>query len=367
MASPRDCAAQGASFRLPYHPEVRERDMGLAAEIWSEQAARLAEERGKELAAVQLRRQRGRAARRKAVGRGLFAVKQEQRRLLAEAAARPRLAGSRARRSLAGPLRRVMGGEGIEPGQLKVGAERYLDAATLWNHSNLWDMRFKPHDWDLYVEPPPPPPERNPWQTFAPPFSGWQSGVGHGAVSGFRTNRVELLNPAAGHVGNILSVDCDAATDLDVGSIVADTQVAFWYHAPIAGLVEVVIEAVCGEARHELRVMDEWGVSDMSMAQLNFLMMHVIHPSVRAPTLGLVTELRHAGDNSTFRDERPVASGTVIVTGSFFSDGPVAANEWVVVRAGCHSHNGAITNDMEVHSILTASWFLRRIFVRIHE
>jgi len=200
--------------------------------------------------------------------------------------------------------------------------------------------------------------------TVSPPFTGWQIGLDHGLVSGFRTDRIPLLNAAAGHVGNIITLDDDDASDFDTGSVIADTQIAFWYQAPATGLVKATIIADCGEARHQLDVSDEWGVSDSSTTQQGFLMMHALHPNVRGPSFGLVSKFEWKTDNSSHLDEQFLHPGDTVGM-TLFSDGPVNAGEWMVIRAGCRNQDGSITNDMEVHSRSTFSWFIKQVHLQI--
>jgi hypothetical protein len=140
--------------------------------------------------------------------------------------------------------------------------------------------------------------------------------------------------------------------------------VAFWFTAPVTGLVEVNIVAHCGEARHFLHIRDEWGVSDYGVEQNSYLMMHAIHANVRGPTYGWVSSLHADGDLSTYRDEQHILPGEVVSV-TLASDSPVAAGDKFVIRAGSRSSDGVIVNDMECNSRTTFSWFLSQVNVRI--
>jgi hypothetical protein len=197
-----------------------------------------------------------------------------------------------------------------------------------------------------------------------PPFSGWQIGLDHGAVSGFQTNRTALLDANTGHVGNIITLDDWDASDFDTGSVIADTQIAFWYQAPATGLVRGTIVADCGEARHQLQVIDEWGVSDSSTTQQCLLMMHVLHPNVRGPSFSVVSDFNWNTDNSSTLNEQFILPGTRLWV-TLFSDGPVNAGDWIVIRAGCRNQDGSITNDMEIHNRSAFSWFIKEVRLQI--
>lgn len=200
---------------------------------------------------------------------------------------------------------------------------------------------------------------------FRPPFSGWQYGEDPGLISGFRVNVTHLLDDVAGQVGHVITLDDGDASDLDAGSMEADSQIVFWYQVPRTGLIEVTVFAVCGKANHSLQVFDEWGVSWSKVSQATSFMSHVVHPNVGAPSYSFLSRLDHDKDTSTNRDENPFLPGQHVATSPMVSDGPVAAGTLVEIRAGIHSVDGALTNDMEVHSRSTHSWFVYQIDVRV--
>ncbi|OMC33711.1 hypothetical protein A5740_11430 [Mycobacterium sp. GA-1841] len=236
---------------------------------------------------------------------------------------------------------------------------------------NEWEITmpfgFSVPDWQGTTKPvkPKPKPSGREVSHFSPPFSGWQYGDGAGLVSGFRVGASHLLNAAAGHVGNVVTLDDDAATDLDAGSMNSDTQISFWYRAPLTGLIEVTINAVCGKSEHHLRVYDEWGVSWSGVTQTSSFMSHVLYPTVGAPSYSFQSRLDHDKDTSTSRDETPFWPGQSVQSSPMVSDGPVPAGTWVEIRAGAHTGDGSLTNDMEVHSKTTHSWFISRVDVRM--
>lgn len=200
---------------------------------------------------------------------------------------------------------------------------------------------------------------------FKPPFGDYQYGDGPGLVSGFRVNINHLIDDAAGHVGHVITLEDGDASDLDAGSMEGDTQLAFLYRVPRTGLVEVTINAVCGKANHHLVVNDEWGVSWSSVSQRASFMSHVIHPNVSAPSYSFLSTLQHDKDTSTYRDENPYLPGQHVQSSPMVSDGPIPAGTKVEIRAGVHSVDGALTNDMAVHSRSTQSWFVYDIAVRM--
>jgi hypothetical protein len=101
------------------------------------------------------------------------------------------------------------------------------------------------------------------------------------------------------------------------------------------------------------------------VTQTASFMSHVLHPNVAAPTYSFLSRLDHDKDTSTSRDETPFWPGQYVQSSPMVSDGAVPAGTDVVIRAGAHSSDGALTNDMEVHSASTHSWFISRVDVRV--
>jgi hypothetical protein len=221
-----------------------------------------------------------------------------------------------------------------------------------------------PGDWDVILHPPEPPPDVHAFKIFTPPFPGFQRGFDSIHSGNFRVARQDFIDPAAGLVGHDLTLDNSDASDNDVGVGIADTQVLFDFKAPAAGLVEVVIEAQSGLAVHELRTEDEWGWSDSSTIQQNFLMTHVIHPNVTGPSFAEMSHLVWDTDESEFVHSETLARGRGFFA-IFLSDGPVQKDQVVEVRAGTHGEDSSTTNDMKIHSKSAFHWFVKTVRVRI--
>lgn len=201
------------------------------------------------------------------------------------------------------------------------------------------------------------------WQTFRPPFAGWQAGNTKFQY-GFQVSVTQVHNESTGLVGNDVRLIDNDASDFDNGWAHADTQVEMWFLPPQTGVVEVVIEARNGQGLHSLRVIDEWGTSDSQTAQENLLMMHVLHPNVSQPSFAWMSRFNWNTDVSTNQSHQYLTQGGVY-TARLFSDGPVPANQWVVVRAGSRTRDGSITNDMQINSASTFRWAIQAVSVRI--
>jgi hypothetical protein len=218
-----------------------------------------------------------------------------------------------------------------------------------------------------YTDVPPdviePGPEPTDWTIMAPPYGGWQHATDGWSPGGFSWITGFDADPLSGLVRNeILLFDYDAG-DVDHGQMVMDSQVAFWYTPPSTGLVEALIEAQCGVGLHELQLTDEWGWSDSSTTQTNYIMMHVLHGNVGGPSLAEMSRYHCESDDSeSFQHEYLVRGETYWV--HLFSDGPVPAQQPVVIRVGTRSADGSFTNDVSVRSNSTFRWFIRAVHLR---
>jgi len=202
------------------------------------------------------------------------------------------------------------------------------------------------------------------WTIVEPPYGGWQQGWDPWTVGGFSWIPLQITQPEIGFVVNdILLFDFDAS-DIDIGQYTADAQIAFWFTPSTPGLVEVWVEAQCGKALHDLDLVDEWGVSDSSSSQNNYIMMHVLHPNVTGPSLSQTSWFLWNSDGDTEHITREFVSPGDVAFHHLFSDGPVEAHQPVVVRVGTRSVAGSRTNDMEVRSTSTFRWFIRSVQLR---
>ncbi|MFI7212025.1 hypothetical protein [Micromonospora maritima] len=202
------------------------------------------------------------------------------------------------------------------------------------------------------------------WTPFRPPFPGTQQGFDPHNLGGFRISRTHFLDRFTGLTGNELRLDNNNADDFDNGWAVVDTQIGFNFRAPATGAVEIFIEARCGGALHELRVVDEFGVSDSSTSQENFLMMHVLHNNVTAPSFALMSRFKWVTDRTGVIVREFLTPGGLF-TARLFSNGPIQKGQTVHIRAGTRSGDGSITNDMEINSKSTMRWSLGTVWARI--
>lgn len=203
------------------------------------------------------------------------------------------------------------------------------------------------------------------WFLFRPPFFGFLFSEEFVTTDNFDADRRMILHPPSGLVGNIATMDCSDASSFDVASVDGRSQIAFGFTAPVAGVIEVLIDAQSTFDRHDFAIEDEWGFSDGWCNQSNMLMMNVLHPNVPEPAFAVMSGVFEETDG----DDLTVARENLTRGQHFFaqltSSGPVSAGEKVVITVGTRTFDLARANDMTVHSRSDCQWFISSVQARI--
>ena len=228
----------------------------------------------------------------------------------------------------------------------------------------LSPLHTLPLPWGVLL-PPDDPNDPHRWFLFRPPFFGFLFRFAPQATSNFRVDRQHFLDPSAGLVGNEATMDCDDAGDFDAASVTAEAQIAFGFVPPVAGLVEVLIDAQSTISTQHVQIEDEWGFSNAWCNQNNSLMMNVLHPNVPDPSLALMANLYEETDGDDLQADRQNLTPGQHYFAHLFSSGPVPAGQTVVVTAGTRTFDIARANDMELHSRTNFQWFINSVEVRI--
>ncbi len=230
--------------------------------------------------------------------------------------------------------------------------------------TNLSPLHKFPLPWGT-LAPDDDPSDPHRWFLFRPPFFGFLFRFVPQASDNFRVDRLLLLDPSTGLVGNEATMDCGDAGDFDYASATAEAQIAFGFEAPTTGLVEVLIDAQSTVGTHDLGMEDEWGWSESWTNQNNYLMMNVLHPNVPEPSLSLMSNFyaEFDGDDSSAHRENLTRGQHYFA--QLFSAGPVPGGQSVVVTVGTRTFDISAANDVEVHSKTNFQWFINSVEVRI--
>lgn len=275
-----------------------------------------------------------------------------------------RLGGDKAKLQAIGQkFRAAVEGLAPEPGtKVTPGFHTGGNIAT-WQGLSPFHKRPQPwsHWPDIDIEPADP----HRWFAFQPPFFGFNFKFVPVHNSHFVVDRIHHCDPSAALVGHQVTMDINGDTDdFDYASGQADTQIAFGFVPPVAGLIEVLIDAQCVECRHELRTEDCWGWSDSTTSQTNYLSLQVLHPNTPAPSLAEMSRFSKSTDDDTF-----TVTQNLILGDHYFaqlrSSGPLPAGQSVVICVGTRSFDISGANDVEIHSKSIFRWFIRSIEVRV--
>ena len=203
------------------------------------------------------------------------------------------------------------------------------------------------------------------WFLFQPPFFGFLFDENIITSSHFVGNRLMFLHPPSGLVGNECTMDASSTNNYDAAGVAAEAQIAFAFRPPVAGLIEVLIDAQSTIGTHSVRIEDEFGGSNAWCHQNNYLMMDVLHPNVPVHSLAHMSGMSREtdGDDLTAGEEN-LARGQHFFA-QLLSSGPVPAGQNVIITVGTRTDDIARANDMELHSRSNFQWFISSVEVRI--
>lgn len=237
-------------------------------------------------------------------------------------------------------------------------------AGNLSKWTKLSPLHVFPLPWGQFeqVEDPNDP---HRWFLFQPPFFGFLFSDDSHTSSNFTTDREMFLHPPSGLVGHRCKMDCSDASSFDAADVIAETQIAFAFTPPVAGLVEVLIDAQSTIGTHFVRIEDEWGFSNAWCHQNNYLMMDVLHPNVPDHSLAHMSGMSKETDGDDV-----VAGQENLARGQHFfaqllSSGPVPAGQSVIITVGTRTFDICRANDMVLHSRTNFQWFISSVEVRI--
>jgi hypothetical protein len=243
--------------------------------------------------------------------------------------------------------------------------DKWMSLSPLHKHPLPWGVRTPvdlkdPHRWFV---------ERPPWFGFLFRFAF------HGSDN-FRIGRQHFLDPSAGLVGNEVTLDCNSADDSDEATATAEAQIAFGFQPPVAGLVEVAIDAQSLSSIYHLDIDDEFGFSSAWTRQANYLMMNVLHPNVPEPSLALMATpfpfpgtgqpaFTRVSTGDDFTLDKELLTRGQHYFAQLFSSGSVPAGQSVVVTVGTRSVDYGSVDDMQYHGRSNFQWFISSVQVRI--
>jgi hypothetical protein len=248
----------------------------------------------------------------------------------------------------------ALSGEKTVPGHSMSGnVKKWLDLSPL--------HKF-PLPWGVLVDDDPNDPHR--WFLFRPPFFGFNFGYIPVHADNFAVDRDFILAPASGLAGVVATMDDGDAGDFDYASVDVFSEIAFGFAVPVTGLVEVLIDAQSTIGTHDLTTEDEWGWSNSTTGQTNYLKFDVLHPNVPEPSYAEMSSFSfQTSEDHTVHRENLVRGQHYFA--HLFSAGPVPAGQSVVITAGTRSFDISGTNDVSIHSRSHFEWFINSVEVRI--
>jgi hypothetical protein len=232
---------------------------------------------------------------------------------------------------------------------------KWASLSPLHEHALPWGVQL----------PLPDPNDPYRWFLFRPPFFGFLFSFAPQATSGFVSDRTLFLAPNAGLVGNEVTMDATDPGDYGAASGTAESQIAFGFVPPVAGLVEIIIDAQNSMGEHSIDITDNFGFSNAWAYQHNYLMANVLHPNVVEPSIAEMSTASADTDGDDEHVQQVNLTRGQHYFAHLFSAGPVPAGQSVVVTVGTRTFDIARANDMELHSRSNFQWFINSVEVRI--
>jgi hypothetical protein len=203
------------------------------------------------------------------------------------------------------------------------------------------------------------------WSLYRPPFFGFLFGDDIHTSSNFSADWLLHLHPPSGLVGIEARMDCTDAGTFDNAWVLAESQIAVAFVPPVAGVIEVLIDAQSTIGTHRAEIEDEFGFSSGRCRHNNYLMMDVLHPNVPVPSLALMSSVDESTDGDDLTIDRENLTRGQHYFAQLFSSGPVPAGQSVIVTAGTRTYDIGRANDMDFHSRTNFQWFINSVEVRI--
>ena len=243
----------------------------------------------------------------------------------------------------------------VTPGyHLESDLDRWMSLSPLHKYPLPWGA----------LPPPDDPSDPHRWFLFRPPFWGFLFSFSfHG--DNFTGDRELLLDPPAGLVGNIITLDCDDADFSDDARAQADAQVAFGFVPPVAGILQVAVDVQCLQGRYDLSIRDNFGPSGGTAAQVNWITISLLHPDGPDTQLAEMDKSDWGTDGDNLNIEHRRLYPVQHYFANLFSSEPVRAGESIVVAVGTRSLDWAGVGRMDLRSTSNYQWFINSVEVRI--
>lgn len=172
-----------------------------------------------------------------------------------------------------------------------------------------------------------------------------------------------VMNATTGLVGGSSILENSNASDWDSAVTEYDTMVGFYYQMPATGLLEVWIEVQSSLSKNHLNLKDEFGWSDASAYQVNYLVMTAFSASQTSePKLCEMSRFDVEDETDGFWNLSPLTDGNTYWA-HLFSSVPFEEGENVMVLVGTRNFHSSISNDVEVNSVMEFNWFIRSVYL----
>jgi hypothetical protein len=240
----------------------------------------------------------------------------------------------------------------------------YFVRGNLEKCKSIAPLNYYPLPWGLH--PPGDGSDPYQWFMFQPPFVGFLFTFWDSWSNNFRLDREMFLDPPSGLVGNEITLDCEDGDIDDEAQARAETQIAFPFEAPIAGILHVVVDAQFLNGTHDVEVHDDFGFSSATGFQNNYLMATVFH-STGPDTMifGVEPQFKWHTDGDDLSVQRQNLVYLQHYRADFYTAEPVRGGESIIVTVGTRDVDYGGAHNMDLHSDSNFRWLIKAVQVRI--
>jgi hypothetical protein len=259
--------------------------------------------------------------------------------------------------------------DGFSPADEKI-TPAYFLRGNLEKWKSIPPLNYTPLPWSLdpplSIYPPGDGPDPHQWFVFQPPFFGFLFTFWDVWSSNFRLDRQLFLDPVAGWVGNEITLDCIDGDLDDAAQAVAETQIAFPFEPPTAGILHAIVDAQFLKGTHDVEVQDDFGFSSSTGVQNNFLIVSVLHstgPDTMAFGIEPQFKWNTEGDDLSLRQQNLIYLQHY--RADFYSSTPVRGGQSLIVTVGTRDVDIGAAHNMDLHSDSNFQWAISAVQVRI--
>ena len=200
---------------------------------------------------------------------------------------------------------------------------------------------------------------------YQPPFFGFFFDFWHASSGNFTADRELYLDPQSGGVGAAVWTDCSDGGFSNHSQAVSDSEIAFLFTPPAAGVMEIIIDMMNLHCDARVTITDNILWSGASAVLRNYAMVSVLHPDETETQLFEMDRCSLSSDGDSTGRSWNNLNRVQHYLGWFSTERPVPGGQPVIITAGSRTVHLSSARRMDLHSRTKYEWFVSSVQVRI--